>query len=235
MTNPTVIDPKAPESQQDIPDGTALLPNEVPLILHWFAQAYMKLFGWKVIGYVPNVPKMIVVAGPHTANRDGVMLIMTAWILRVRLDWMVKAELVKGPWGWVLKKMGAVPIDRSRKNDRVKQAVENFLHRDKMLLVIAPEGTRKKTDHWKTGFYRIAMKADVPLFLARLDYKRKVIDLTDALFYPTGDIQADVEYIWDVYRPVTARFPEKVSDMRLRPRDIREHAGADTETEADDD
>ena len=232
--NPSQTDSITTEAKPSVPDGTALLPAEIPLIVHWFARAYMKLAGWKVIGYVPDVPKMIVVAGPHTANRDGFMLIMTAWILRVRLDWMVKAELIKGPWGWALKKIGAVPIDRSRKNDRVKQAVENFLKRDKMLLVIAPEGTRQKTDHWKTGFYRIAMKADVPLFLARLDYTRKVVDLTDALFYPTGDIEADIEYIWSVYREVGARFPEKVSDMRLRPRDIKQDHSADVDGDVDD-
>ncbi len=203
--------------EQTAPDGGNLRKPEIPLIFHWFARFMIFILGWRISGFVPDVDKFIVVAGPHTANRDGFMLIMTGWALRVRLDWMVKSELVRPPHGWFLRKIGAVPIDRKASHNVVDQAVEAFRQRDKMALVIAPEGTRKKSDHWKTGFYWIALDANVPMFMARLDYKRKVIDITDALFYVTGDIEADMDYIWSVYDGVGARFPEKVSDMRLRP------------------
>ena len=176
----------------------------------------LTVLGWRIIGITPNEPKMVVVAGPHTANMDGFLLVMTAWYLRVKLQWMVKAEILRPPLGWLVRWGGGVPIDRSSRHNTVAQAVQAFAERDKFVLVVAPEGTRSRSDHWKTGFYWIAHEAQVPLYMARMDYGRKVVEIKDGLLHTTGDIEADMERIWDVYRPIVARFPEKVSEMRLR-------------------
>jgi 1-acyl-sn-glycerol-3-phosphate acyltransferase len=177
---------------------------------------FYKSLGWKVVGEVPADPKLVVTAGLHTTNWDGFFFMFGMWYLRLRMDWMIKKEVVRGPFGWFVKKMGAMPIDRSSSSNTVDQVVEKINQRDRIMLVLSPEGTRRKTDHWKTGFYWIAHNSGAPLYFARLDYKKKTLFLDIPPMPTTGDIEADMEIIWDVFRPINARYPEKVSDMRLR-------------------
>lgn len=200
------------------------MPTDAPynrkktsLLLHWIARVVLGVIGWKAVGSVPPVPKVVVLAAHHTANMDGFLLVMATWYWRTRLDWMVKAELARGPFGWFIKALGGVPVDRSASFDLVDQMVEAFRTRDEIALAIAPEGTRRKRDHWKTGFYWIAKRANAPILCGIVDYAKKEIDISGALIWPTDDINADMEAIWARYRHVTARYPEKVSDMRLRP------------------
>jgi 1-acyl-sn-glycerol-3-phosphate acyltransferase len=189
---------------------------EVNIILHLLARLYFWLAGWQVIGYVPDLPRLVVVGGPHTSNMDGFHLILASWHLRVRLEWMVKIELTRGPLGWLVLALGGMPIDRSGGSNTVDQVAAQIRGRERVVLVIAPEGTRKKLDHWKTGFYWIAHKAEVPLLLAVMDYSRKAIDVSSPLVYPSGDIESDMETIWSVYARAGGRFPENVNDRRLR-------------------
>mgnify|MGYP002396386211 CR=1 FL=1 len=186
------------------------------IILYWFATLYFRLIGWKVIGHLPPDRKMIVTAGPHTANLDGWLMVMTAWALRIQLKWMVKAELTRGPLGFLVRAAGGVGIDRKASYNTVDQVINAFNEADDLLLAVAPEGTRRKLDHWKTGFYWMADGADVPIFIARLDYGRKVVNLSHPPVHTTGDIDADMQIIFDAYSDVTAKHPEKVSEMRLR-------------------
>lgn len=208
---------------------------EVNILLHLLGRFIFWVTGWRAIGHVPENPKMIIVAGPHTSNVDGAIMVFTSWVVRVRLKWMVKIELTRGPLGWLIKALGGVPVDRSASRNLVDQIVQEFAARDDILLAIAPEGTRRKSDHWKTGFYWMAVKAEVPIMLGKLDYKHRTIDLSAPLLHPTGDIDADMAWIWAEYEGVTARFPEKVNDMRLRPSGRRVPGGqANDETAANE-
>lgn len=194
---------------------------EVHIIPHLLARFYFWLTGWRVLGTVPPEPKFVIVAAPHTTNYDGLLLICASWIVRRQVKFMIKIEWTRGIVGPLVKAVGGLGIDRSSSHNMVEQMVDAFQKRDRLLLVVPPEGTRKKTNHWKTGFYWIAVGAKVPLMFGIPDYRRKVVDLTPPVFYPTGDIQADIEVIWSHFRDATARFPERVSDFKLRPSGMR--------------
>jgi 1-acyl-sn-glycerol-3-phosphate acyltransferase len=202
---------------------------EVNIVLHLVARLVLWILGWKIVGKAPNVPKVVIIAAPHTANIDGFLMVMAAWYVRAKLDWMVKAELTRGPLGWIVRAAGGVPVDRSASFDAVDQMVKQFSERDELALAISPEGTRKKRDHWKTGFYWIAHRANVPILCATVDYGKKVIDISAPFIHTTGDIEADMPRIWDHYRNVTARFPEKVNEFRLRGTGMTGGRGSKTE------
>lgn len=202
---------------------TAELDNQRPprrgRLLKWFAVLYFWLAGWKLKGTLPPNPRMLIIGAPHTSNWDGWNVIMASWIARVELKWMIKAEFLRWPLiGRFLRWAGAVPIRRDSSHNVVAQSAEQLRTNDELLLLVAPEGTRRKTDHWKTGFYWIAHQADVPMLCALMDYGTKTIKFTGP-YHPTGDIEADIEKIWNDYRRVKPLHPEKLSDMRLRPRD----------------
>ena len=187
-----------------------------PLILKWFASAILKLGGWKLGGELPDTKKFIIAGGPHTTNQDGFMMALAMWSLRLKLSWIGKKELFKGPFSWLLKKVGGVPIDRQRSANVVQQVADQFKASERMVLVISPEGTRKKTDHWKTGFYWMAYDGEVPIMPARINYVNKTIELGPP-FHPSGDIENEMQVIWDYLGKGVGKNPELMSDMRLRP------------------
>lgn len=215
---------------QQVEQPAEPLPPNVNIILHWIGRFYFWITGWKVVGESPHFKQFVATAGPHTSNWDGLQMLTTSWIIRHRIDWMLKKELTKGPLGWILTSLGAVPVDRSRGFNLVDQMVEQFQKRDRLALAIPPEGTRRKTDHWKTGFYWIADKADVPILIAYVDYKNKEVNIASGFWKTSGDIEADMPTIWEYYSKGNALHPEKVSDMRLRPIQIKRH-GAESEAE----
>lgn len=192
----------------------------IPIIFRWFGLLYFWLAGWRLKGHIPDDPAMVVIAGPHSSNWDGWNVIMTSWVTRVRLRWMVKAEYTRGILGLFVRLTGGLGIDRSQRHNVVSQAADMLRQADDLLLLVAPEGTRLKTDHWKTGFYWIAHEAGAPMIGARMDYGRKVIDFVGP-FYTTGDIEADIQPIWQAYAEVSALHPERVSDKALRSKDLQ--------------
>lgn len=163
-------------------------------IVRWLSFAYLKLAGWKLHGDWPGLDKAVLVAAPHTSNWDGLNMLATAGYYRVKLAWMGKKSLTQGPFGWVLKAMGCVPIDRSQSNDVVNVMREAFAARDRMILAIPPEGTRSLAREWKSGFYHIAHGAGVPLVISVLDYGTKRVSLA-AVIEPSGDYDADLALI----------------------------------------
>jgi 1-acyl-sn-glycerol-3-phosphate acyltransferase len=207
-------------------DGTSLRKPDVNPVLSFIGRGMLRLMGFRIYGQVPDAPKFVLAAAPHTSNMDGFIMLFAAWAFRIFPDWMVKAEIVKGPFGWLILKGGGMPIDRSASRNVVDQAVECFNERDQIMLVIAPEGTRRKTNYWRTGFYYIALKANVPIGLGFIDYKHKRVGI-HSVFMPTGDIEADLEYMWSVYRQIHARFPENYTEMKLRPHEISKTEGGE--------
>ena len=167
-----------------------------------------RLAGWRVEGEAPDTDKFVVIAAPHTSNWDLPLMLAVAYMFRVRLQWMGKDDLFKGPFGWLMRAMGGIPVDRSKANNVVAQMVEIFRNADQLAVAIPPEGTRAKVRYWKTGFYNIAHGAGVPIALGFLDYARKVGGIGMTL-HTTGDYEADLEIIKAFYAGVTGKFADR--------------------------
>lgn len=170
--------------------------------------AYLRLTGWRVCGDWPDLGKAVLVAAPHTSNWDGVNMLATAGFYRVKLRWMGKKSLTQGPFGWLIKWLGCVPIDRSAANDVVRAMADAFAAEERMILAVPPEGTRSAVREWKTGFYHIARAAGVPLILSVLDYGSKTVRLA-AVITPSGNYEADLPIIQSHYANAVGRHPEK--------------------------
>lgn len=183
-------------------------PPEIPLFLSLFARAVFRLTGWRAEGAAPNLPKFVMVAAPHTSNIDGFMLVLGAWLFRLKLYWMGKHTLFRAPFGWLLKAFGGVPIDRRAPRGAVQQMIQAFRDHERQILVVAPEGTRRKSDRWKSGFYYIAQGANVPIVLAYIDYARKVVGIGPVI-HPSGDQDGDMRIIHEFYKDKVARYPEQ--------------------------
>lgn len=180
-------------------------------IWRWLCVLYLKAGGWRIEGDWPaHIPKMVLVAAPHTSNWDGVNMLAAAGYYRVPLKWMGKKELTEGPFGGVVKWMGCVPVDRDAKADLVRQMTVAFAAAPAMVLAVAPEGTRAKSAGWKSGFYHIAHGAGVPIVMSVLDYGAKKISLSGALI-PGGDYEADLALIKSHYAEARGKYDERVT------------------------
>jgi 1-acyl-sn-glycerol-3-phosphate acyltransferase len=177
-------------------------------IVRWISAAYLKLGGWKIQGDWPPLDKAVLVAAPHTSNWDGLNMLAAAGYYRVKLRWMGKASLTRGPFGGLIKALGCVPIDRSQSNDVVRAMADALAASDRMLLAIPPEGTRSAVREWKSGFYHIAVAAGVPILMTVLDYGTKRISIA-AVLYPSGDYEADLAVIRGHYAAAEGKNAEK--------------------------
>lgn len=177
----------------------------VTAALRVFSHLFLAISGWRTRGKLPDVPKYVMIAAPHTSNWDLPVMLMMAFAMRADVFWMGKHSLFRGVFGPVFRWLGGVPVDRRQANNLVDQTIEVLRARDKFALVIAPEGTRKRTTHWKTGFYHIARGAGVPIALGFLDYRRKVGGVGPVLI-PSGDLERDMSVIRDFYADITGKF-----------------------------
>lgn len=184
------------------------LPRRGNRLTRTVAILFMALIGWRITGGLPNLEKFIIVGAPHTSNWDFVLVMATATALGVRISWMGKHTLFRGPANRVLRWMGGIPIDRRATQGVVGENVQAFNGRDKLILCITPEGTRSKVRAWKSGFYQIALGAGVPILLAAFDYAHKAIDLGPVL-QPSGNYEADLARIRAHYAAIRGKYPEK--------------------------
>ncbi|MEZ4236026.1 MAG: lysophospholipid acyltransferase family protein [Myxococcota bacterium] len=185
-----------------------------PWLLYWVARLWMRLFGWDVEGDAPQVTKAILIAAPHTSNWDLPHMLAASLVFRLRISWLGKHTLFRPPWGWFMRLLGGVAIDRRAPQGSVKATAEVFDHHEKLVNAVPPSGTRSKRDHWKSGFYWIAHTAQVPIVCGYLDYGRRRAGLGFS-FLPSGDIAADMDKIRAFYADKRGRFPEQESDIRL--------------------
>ena len=169
------------------------------------------LAGWKVEGTAPGQDKMVVIAAPHTSNWDLPFMLGVAYKFRIRLNWMGKDSLFKPPFGWLMKALGGIPIDRSKANNVVTQMIEIYDKADQLAVAIPPEGTRSKVRVWKTGFYNIAHGAGVPIAFGFLDYDRKVGGI-GGVYTTTGDYDKDIEEIKAFYAEIIAKHEAKYNE-----------------------
>jgi len=166
-----------------------------------------KLNGWKVIGTHTYPDKCMVITAPHTSNWDFFIGRCYAYIIGVQPKYLIKSELFLPVIGTLLKWNGGIPVYRKAKNNVVEQVVEMFERTPKLHLGIAPEGTRTRVEKWKTGFYHIATKANVPILLLAMDYENKKIGIIHE-FIPSGIFEEDMLLIQEKYQNIKGKIPE---------------------------
>lgn len=168
-----------------------------------------RLMGWKIRGVFPaDLKKYIVAVAPHTSNWDFIIGVMARSILRMQnARFLGKSQLFKAPYGWFFRWLGGYPVDRTKSHDLVHQVVEIFKNHDQFILAIAPEGTRKKVDKLKTGFYYIAKGAGIPIIPCGFDYKQKEVVIGDP-FYPKESVETDMQALLNFYQSIKGKNPE---------------------------
>lgn len=174
-----------------------------------FFKFWFDITGWKVKGQVPKEKKYVLIVAPHTSNWDFFVGLAAKHIVYLKSHFLAKDSLFKIPIvKQFLKSIGGHAVDRSKKSNLVDQVVELYKQHDEFVITVTPEGTRSYNPNWKTGFYRIAEKADVPILMVGFDYGNKTVEFRD-LFYPTGNLEADLETIKTYYRSIKGAHPEK--------------------------
>lgn len=168
-----------------------------------------KLAGWKVEGGIPEeARKCIVVAAPHTSNWDFFYARATAYILNIKVNYLIKNDWMVFPLSIFFKATGAIGVERKKKaNGLVDDLVKKITAAEELAIIVAPEGTRKSVQKWKTGFYQLAVQANLPIALAYLDYAKKEAGI-GPIIYPTGDYNQDMLQIQEFYRTITPKNPE---------------------------
>ncbi len=191
------------------------LPGVGPLG-RWLGRLLLRLGGWTLVGTVPaGHPRMVMIAAPHTSNWDYVWMVAVAWALGVRIHAVGKKSLFWFPLGLLLRWLGLIPIDRKGGLGLVDQLAAAVLAAPAMLLAIPPAGTRRKTDRWRSGFYWVAHKAEVPILMGFLDYGSKRTGVL-GLLETTGDVGADMDQIRARYAGFRGRDPAAESTIVLR-------------------
>jgi 1-acyl-sn-glycerol-3-phosphate acyltransferase len=182
----------------------------VNTVLRTFSVAFLKLTGWKIVGQLPaDARKSVFIAAPHTSNWDLPYTLMVAFALRLNIYWMGKAQIFRWPFGPLMRWLGGVAVQREQANNLVAASVQALQNSGgPVQLVVPPEGTRSKVRYWKTGFYYIALGAQVPIVMSFMDYGNKVSGLGPA-FVPTGDIEADMVAIKAFYAPFKGKNPDQ--------------------------
>jgi 1-acyl-sn-glycerol-3-phosphate acyltransferase len=177
-------------------------------IYHHLAKFFMRLAGWRIDGKLPDLPKYVLIGAPHTSNWDFVLFLGVMFSLRADVRFMGKAELFRWPIGWFFYWCGGIPVDRKKATGLVEQMVDAFNRSDRLILVIAPEGTRHHVVEWKKGFYHIAKGAGIPIVIAVVDGKHKTVRLGQ-VFHPTDDMEADMKAIKGAFEGVVGINPRR--------------------------
>jgi 1-acyl-sn-glycerol-3-phosphate acyltransferase len=174
------------------------------LFVFWF-----KVSGWKIVGQFPfDIPKMVIAVGPHTSAWDFVVGVAARKLIPVEnAHFLGKKELFDGPFGWFFRTMGGIPVDRSSAKGLVQQVVEKIQKTDRFRLGMSPEGTRKKVDKLKTGFYHIALEAGIPILLIGLDFSEKKV-VIGPLLHPSENKEDDFRKIHAFFKNIRGKKAE---------------------------
>jgi len=169
----------------------------------------LECLGWSIVGKLPEDKKYIVIIGPHTSNWDFVLGMIVRNVLGVKIRFLAKHQLFYPPYGWLFRWLGGSPVYRNKNNNLVDQVVAMYQESDEFVLGIAPEGTRSEIKRWKSGFYHIATKANIPIEMIGFDFKNREIKIRAPLM-PTGDVDIDFPIILDYFRNIEGRHPKKI-------------------------
>ena len=170
---------------------------------------FIKLMGWKIDPSLPvGVKKSVLVMAPHTSNWDYFIGMMAFWgIYKIDLKQLIKSDLFFFPLGSILRGMGGVPVYRNKKTNMTSKIADMYKRSNELAITFTPEGTRSYNPDWKKGFYYIAQRAEVPIYLAYIDYERKIGGF-HGVFEPTGDIKEDIEEIKEIFKQYKGKVPE---------------------------
>lgn len=169
----------------------------------------LKIMGWK--SEYPKeyqIDKFVIIAAPHTSNWDLLFALAVFWKLKIPMKYFIKDSFTKPPHGWFFKMIGAIGVDRKKAGNLVHHAAATLQKMDHIALMVPAEGTRSYVKKWKTGFYHIAKKANVPVALGYLDYKNKIAGV-GGLVYLTDNFENDMKIIEDFYQKIEGKHPEK--------------------------
>ena len=184
------------------------------MILPHVARFLLWLGGWTAVGQAPDIRKAVLIAAPHTSNWDGFWAIVYKLHIGIDISWFVKDSMFWFPMSVLLRSFGGIPIDRKRAGSAVNEAILAFDENEYFYFGLAPEGTRSKTPGWKSGFYRIAEGANVPIVFGFLDYRNKRLGLGPVMTL-TGDKDVDMAICRSYYSSIGGRWPEKASPIEL--------------------
>jgi 1-acyl-sn-glycerol-3-phosphate acyltransferase len=177
--------------------------------MKYLARIILRLAGWKIDQQTPEgLKKCVIAVGPHTSNWDFVLGRLAFYMYGIKPKILIKKELFFPPLGWILKAVGGIPVDRKKNNRLTDYAVELFNSSETMYMVFTPEGTRSYNPNWKKGFYHIAKRANVPIYICYMDYERKIGGFHSP-FYAGDDAEKDIAYIKSVMGQYTGKYPEK--------------------------
>jgi len=179
------------------------------------AMFLMRRAGWRIEGQPPALPKYVIVGAPHTSNWDFLVMLGTVFTVGIEMFWLGKHTLFKPPLGGLFRWLGGIPVDRRQANGLVDQLVNVFHAHEKLVLVVPPEGSRKKLKTWKSGFYHIARGAQVPMALVAMDYGRKVVGFGPVVT-PSGDVEADMVSIRSFFASAVGKFPHETAQIALK-------------------
>jgi len=174
----------------------------------------LRVAGWRIEGAPPKAPKFIVAAAPHTTNWDFLVMLGVVLAIRLPVHWLGKHTIFHPPFGAIFARLGGIPIDRGKISNVVEQLVQVFAARQRFVLTISPEGSRKQVGRWKSGFYHIAKGAAVPLLLVSVHYPRRTVTIGEP-FYPSDDAAADAQRITAFFASARGRFPQALGAIDL--------------------
>ncbi len=189
-----------------------VVPDELEKFGNFFTRSIGRfilwVMGWKFEGNLPENKKFMIIVAPHTSNWDFFIGITVVFAVGFRAHWLGKHTIFRKPFGTYMKWMGGIPVDRSRAVNVVDQVIFRIKEEESMVLGMSPEGTRKKVERWKTGFYRIAKGAGIPIVPTALDYSKKTIEFFSP-FLLTGDQESDIFHLQQLFQGVIPKYPAK--------------------------
>ena len=190
------------------PPPPAPRPNLFGRVMYGAMVGWFKSRGWRAEGQLPPDRKFVLVGAPHTSNWDFLVFVGTIAAFGLKVRFIGKHTLFRWPFETMMRGLGGVPVDRSESRDLVQQMADQFAAHDEFILIVAPEGTRGKTDRWRTGFYRIALAAGVPMVCVGPDYARRC-GVIGPTIHPTGDYDADMAPAFAFFRRLVPLHPER--------------------------
>lgn len=181
-----------------------------------FAKSILNLIGWRVDTIFPTEKKYVLVCAHHTTNWDLPVALLFSMATGIKFNFLAKDDLFWWPLGILMHWLGGIPVNRRANTHFVEQLAEEFGKRDELIMVVTPEGTRKRTEYWKTGFYYMALAAKVPVALGYLDYPKKRVGI-GKMMHPSGDIEADFDILRTFYADTKGKYPHQHGEIRIRP------------------
>lgn len=178
----------------------------------------LAVVGWRAVGSRPQEARYVLIAAPHTSNWDFPLMLLCGMVLGVWPAWVGKHTLFRPPFGWLMRRLGGIPVERQAAHNMVDALAGEFASRTRLALAMPPEGTRARAPHWKSGFYYVATTASVPIALGYVDYARKEGGIGQP-FLPSGDLRADMDLIRAFYAGKQGRYPGQQGPIRLQAED----------------